>query len=365
MKTGFKGTFVISWSQTEVDGLKAASHEALVAGAIWSWTGEAVRVDGPDDLLQLERADGDRDLRRRAARSVRRLVGAAVPELAREAVVSQAVAPTEPLREKCFVVSNGTDSFTATLIEIGKARMPLLMFLDSLPPAGCDLWIVQPLQLDTPRNLRHAGLGQEEPATRGVICFTPGTRISTPQGPRLIEALKEGDLVQTRDNGAQRIRWIGARRMSGARLFAMPDLRPVRIRAGALGIDRPEEELLVSPDHRMLLRGDRVRDLFNTVEVLVAARDLVNGRSIVRDASERQVTYIHLLFDRHEVLWANGVPSESFHPAHAATELLDPLCRARLQRVLPKFEHDPESYGQFARRNLSDAEAAILLHLAA
>lgn len=78
MKTGSLGTFVISWSQTEVDGLKAASLDLLTVGAAWRWTGAAVRVDGPQGLLLLERAEGAADLRKRAARMVRRLVGAAV-----------------------------------------------------------------------------------------------------------------------------------------------------------------------------------------------------------------------------------------------------------------------------------------------
>ncbi|MCP4818938.1 MAG: Hint domain-containing protein, partial [Shimia sp.] len=151
----------------------------------------------------------------------------------------------------------------------------------------------------------------------GVICFTPGTVIATPQGPRKIEDLREGDCVQTRDNGAQPVQWIGSRRMTGARLFAMPKLRPIRIRAGALGIDRPDQELVVSPDHRMLVRGAAAQALFNSDEVLVAARDLVNGSTVAVDHALREVTYVHLLLPGHEILWANGVESESFHPASA------------------------------------------------
>ena len=78
MKTGFSGTFVISWTQTEVDGLEAAPVQSLNVGAAWSWRGDVVRVDGPGELLRLERADGDMTNRKRAARMVRRLVGAAI-----------------------------------------------------------------------------------------------------------------------------------------------------------------------------------------------------------------------------------------------------------------------------------------------
>jgi len=78
MKTGFRGTFVISWSQTEVDGLEAAPVPSLAVGAAWAWRGDAVRVDGPRDVLRLDRADGSEALRRRATRMVHRLVGAAL-----------------------------------------------------------------------------------------------------------------------------------------------------------------------------------------------------------------------------------------------------------------------------------------------
>ena len=68
MKTGFKGTFVISWSQTEIDGLDAAPVHSLKVGAAWAWRGDAIRVDGPNDVLRLDQADGAENLRKRAAR---------------------------------------------------------------------------------------------------------------------------------------------------------------------------------------------------------------------------------------------------------------------------------------------------------
>ncbi len=269
MKTGFCGTFVISWTQTEVDGLEAAPMPALTVGATWRWSGEAVRVDGPSDVLRLEQTDDAKDLRRRAAGMVHRLVGAA---LEREPIEPDQMDHDDPLLDGGFIVTDGRQSYTVTLIEVGGGAQPLLMFLDELPPKDRELWVVHHT-LDS--------RGQSTPkSSGGVICFTPGTRILTPDGTMAIEDLREGDRVQTKDNGAQEIRWIGSRRMSGARLFAMPELRPVRIKAGVLDSDIPDEELLVSPGHRILIRGDAAQELFNTPEVLVAARDLVNGRSI-------------------------------------------------------------------------------------
>ncbi|MEP2716152.1 Hint domain-containing protein [Pseudophaeobacter sp.] len=357
MKTGFQGTFVISWSQTEIDGLPAAPVEAIDVGAAWSWQGEAVRVDGPAELLRLGMANGESDLRRRAARSVRRLVGAAVQN---RSDVSE-VSVEDPLLDKSFVVTNGVQSYTVTVIEVSDSARPLLMFVNEIPPRGSDLWVVH-------HSLGSIGCPADtmpgQPGS-GVICFTPGTQIATPNGPRWVEDLREGDKVQTRDSGAREIQWIGARRISGARLFVVPKLRPVRIRAGALGIDRPEKELLVSPQHRMLIRGRQVQALFNTSEVLVAAQDLINGQTIATDTSVREVTYIHLLLGSHQVLWANGVESESFHPASASMSALDTQDRIRLTGLLPGLEQDPMRYGGYARRNLSASEAAILMHEAA
>ncbi|UWQ92684.1 Hint domain-containing protein [Aliisedimentitalea scapharcae] len=353
MKTGFRGTFVISWSQTDVDGLNAAPIEALEVGAAWSWRGDVVRVDGPTGLLRLDGANGEDELRRRAARKVRRLVGAAV----QNRTDVEAIEVEDPILDSSFVVTNGAQSFTITVIEVGPGQTPLLMFVDDIPPANVDLWVV------------HHSLGgmtrRAEARQGGVICFTPGTRIMTPDGPCLVQDLREGDKVQTRDNGPKEVQWIGARRMTGARLFVMPKLRPVRIKMGALGIGRPEEELLVSPEHRMLVRGDAALALFNTPEVLVAARELVNGSTIVTDTSVREVTYIHLLLEDHQILWANGVETESFHPANAAMSGLDDMDRTRLFGLMPGLERDPHTYGTFARRNLTASEAALFLHEAA
>lgn len=354
MGTGFRGTFVISWSQTEVDGLKAAPVFALRVGASWLWRGNAVRVDGPGELLRLERADGDVEIRRRAARMVRRLVGAAISNATR----LDDIEVDASFKDNSFVVTDGAQSYCVTLIEVGPEQPPLLMFVDSIPPEDRMLWVVH-------QNYEAPVSDPGGPDAGGVICFTPGTRIATPQGARLIEDLREGDQVATKDNGAQEIQWIGTRRMTGARLFAMPRLRPIRFRAGALGVKRPDQELLVSPEHRMLVKGQVARALFNTDEVLVRAKDLINGRNVVIDSQLREVTYVHLLLPAHQVVWANGVETESFHPSNTALSSLKQDDRARLLQAHPEFEVNPQAYGAYARRNLSNSEAAILMHDAA
>lgn len=347
METGSQGTFVISWSQTETDGLMAATLDILTVGATWRWTGQAVRVDGPQSMLILTGARGAADLRKRAARMVRRLIGAAIAD---------GPAPADPpegdMPDQSFVVTDGRQTYPVTLITVPDSATLLAMVIGTMPPADQDLWVVRAA----------TGRAPALPGTGGVICFTPDTAIATPLGPRLIQTLQPGDLVQTRDNGPQPVLWIGHRRISGARLHALPRLRPVRFRLGAMGTGRPDRDLLVSPQHRMLVQGPAALALFNSPEVLVAAEHLINDHSITVDVALRAVTYIHVLLARHNVIWANGLATESFHPANAALDTLDDTQRAGLFQAVPGLDRNPQSYGDFARRNLSPPEAAILRH---
>lgn len=355
METGYRGAFVISWTQTELDGLEAAPVETLAVGAAWCWNGDIVRVDGPNGILRLEQTGENVTRRKCAAKLVKRLVSAAQAESSRLRDIS---IEDQPSSDASFVVTDGRKTYDLTLVPVGTGMPPLVMFVDEIPPKGRELWVVH-------HSINAQANATTGPETGGVICFTPGTRIETPQGPRLVEELREGDLVQTKDNGAEPVQWIGSRRMSGARLFAMPHLRPVRIRVGGLGIQTPDQELLVSPEHRMLVKSAVARALFNTPEVLVSAKDLINHDSISVDLAVREVTYIHLLLPRHQVLWANGVETESFHPASAALSSLDPGDRNRLLALNSSLEYEPHAYGSFARRNLSSSEAVILRHEAA
>jgi hypothetical protein len=354
MNTGSLGTSVISWSQTEVDGLKAGSFDLLNVGATWRWTGVAIRVDGPQGMLLLQGAQGAADIRKRAARMVRRLVGAAVNT--RTSFDKDAEEPEfDDVPEQGFIVTDGLQSYSITLISVPDTGARILMIVGDLPPCDQDLWVVR-VAVDR----THSGAGAK--VAGGVICFTPGTKIATETGPRLIQSLCPGDRILTRDNGPQAILWTGHRRMTGARLYAMPHLRPIRLRAGALGVDRPDEDLLVSPQHRMLISGPAALALFNTPEVLVAAEDLLNDHSITIDHALREVTYIHVLLEQHNVVWANGLETESFHPSNTALDTVEPDQRAVLKTILPNVEVDPHAYGDYARRNISTSEAAILRH---
>jgi hypothetical protein len=353
MITGFRGTFVISWAQTEVDGVKEASLDLLSVGATWRWTGDVVRVDGTSDTLLLEQAQGQAEMRKRAARMVRRLIGSAVSKA--DVPETDTAEAEDDLPDQGFIVTDGVQSFALTLIPVPDSGARLVMMLGEVPPANRDLWVVR-TSID---RARVAAGGREG---GGVICFTPGTRIATPDGPKLIQTLRQGDRVLTKDDGPQEVLWTGSRRMSGARLYAMPHLRPIRFRAGAFGDDRPEPDLIVSPAHRMLVKGPSAQALFGMNEVLVRAEDLLNDFSITVDLALREVTYIHILLERHNIVFANGVETESFHPSNTALEMIDPGQREVLMAVMPEVAVNPDSYGDYARRNLSASEAALLRH---
>ena len=192
-----------------------------------------------------------------------------------------------------------------------------------------------------------------------ISCFTPGTMIATPTGPRAIEGLAAGDLVVTRDNGPQPIRWIGQRRIGADDLHNDPALQPVLIGAGALGGGLPERDLLVSRQHRMVLSGPRAELLFGADEVLVRALHLTCLPGVVQ-ARLAQVTYLHMLFDHHEVVLANGAWSESFQPGERSLNGLDGPEREELFKLFPELQTEGHQF-QSARVTLKAFEVKVLL----
>ncbi len=354
---GFRGTFVIKWSQTEIDGFPASSSSELPVGASWLWRGSVTRLDGPSSILRLDQAQGRQELHMRASRMVRRLVGS---QLETDAAVTErwdwCDEMDAPMMDNSFVVTDGLKSFTVAVIEQDTAESPLLMFVDDIPPRDRELWIVHH------RHEREAVPSLVDKA--GMICFTPGTRLRTPNGLRLIEELRVGDLVQTKDNGCQPVQWVGSRVVTGARLMAMPGLRPIRFRSHFFAGGEPDQDLIVSPQHRIVVHGPAAQDLFNTPEVLVTAEDLLDGDAVKVDTSLRHVRYIHVMFDEHQVLWANGVETESFHPASTSLASLEMHDRLELLQMNPELAEDPYLYGDFARRNLTKPEAVLLRYAA-
>ncbi|MBW6506390.1 MAG: Hint domain-containing protein [Rhodobacteraceae bacterium] len=193
-----------------------------------------------------------------------------------------------------------------------------------------------------------------------IPCFTPGTLVATPRGELPVEDLRAGDRVITRDNGIQEIRWVGKRALSRADLTAAPHLRPVLVRAGSLGNGLPERDMLVSPNHRMLVTNDRTALYFEEHEVLVAAKHLIDNKGIL-SVEVLGTTYLHFMFDRHEVVLANGAWTESFQPGDQTLGGMGNAQRSEIFELFPdlKTREGVESYTS-ARRTLKRHEAALL-----
>lgn len=192
-----------------------------------------------------------------------------------------------------------------------------------------------------------------------IPCFTPGTRITTDRGEVPVEDLQPGDMVLTRDRGFRPLIWVGRRDLTLADLVVQPALRPVRIAAGALGGGLPCRDMLVSPQHRMLVGGWRAEMLFGEEEVLVAATHLT-ALPGVTPAIRPGVSYVHVMFDRHEIICADGAWSESFQPAQ---RMLDGMGEAQQEEILALFPDLPVSDVAFpsARLSLKAHEARVLL----
>lgn len=173
-----------------------------------------------------------------------------------------------------------------------------------------------------------------------IICFGRGTMIATERGEVAIEDLRIGDRVMTRDAGAQPVRWIGATGVSAARLDLMPNLRPIRIHAGALGDGMPSRDLVVSPQHRVLVRSRIARRMFDQDEVLVAAKHLLglDGIEVAHDLPE--VEYFHLLLDQHHILTSNGAETESLFLGPEARKAVGPGAWREIQALFPELADD-------------------------
>jgi len=196
-----------------------------------------------------------------------------------------------------------------------------------------------------------------------VICFTPGTRVATRRGEVLTQQLQVGDKVITRDNGVKEIRWIGRRNLSVQDLAATPAHYPIQIKAGALGQNMPQRDLCVSPNHRILISSEIAQLRFGESEVLVAAKHLTDLPG-VHVFPVRRVSYIHVMFDNHEVILADGAWAGSFQPGTQALAGIKSAQRDELFTLFPELSTAQGVANFTAARRLLRAHEAHLLSLA-
>jgi hypothetical protein len=336
-----QGVFALDWAQTEIDGVAGLCPSGWRIGASWLWRGAALRLDRGALATPLEPLGANSDTSKRARAMAARLLGFPPPCPYRD-LADHGVPPSQG-----FVLTDGIARFPARVV--ARQAQSLVVFDQGLPPQGQLCWIIA---LDMPAASRMAQITD-------VICFASDTMISTPGGLRALSALSAGDKVLTRDNGPQPIMWLGQTVLSGLALRRHPHLRPIRLRRGALLPDTPTEDLCVSPAHRVLVQGRHAAALFGCEEVLVRAADLVDYRAIAPDIALHGVTYAHLLFESHQIIFANGVACESFHPALAPAQTLRQH-RASLRALGADWLDLPDLYGPTARRCLASGEAALL-----
>jgi Hint domain/RTX calcium-binding nonapeptide repeat (4 copies) len=185
-----------------------------------------------------------------------------------------------------------------------------------------------------------------------IICFAGDSRIETPFGPRSVQELKAGDLVLTRDNGPQPIRWVGTKTVAGRGKLA-----PIIFAKGSIG---NSHALQVSPQHRMLIDDYRAELLFGQREVIAAASFLVNGADIIQQETDN-ITYYHLLFDHHEIIKSAGAWSESYQPGDYSLAGLNPKAREEVFALFPELRSDPGAFGPSARQSLTCGSARLLV----
>ncbi len=185
-----------------------------------------------------------------------------------------------------------------------------------------------------------------------IPCFVAGTMIDTVDGRRAVEGLSAGDMVMTHDDGPQPLRWIGSRTVP-----AVGKMAPIRIRENALG---EHGELMLSPLHRVLVKDVLAELMFGEAEVLIAAKDLVNDHS-VRPVEGGEVEYVHLLFDAHQVIYSEGLATESFLPGPQTSKSFEAEIVEEICTIFPELDPTTgEGYGPAARPLLKRYEAEAL-----
>ncbi|WBU57805.1 Hint domain-containing protein [Paracoccus sediminicola] len=194
------------------------------------------------------------------------------------------------------------------------------------PPDGTDLTVVSRSQ---PRSIPYSTL----PAP----CFCNGTLIETPDGPRPVEDLSEGDLVITASGRAMPILWIGSREVQPQELLALPNLRPVVISAGSLGKARPATDLMLSPQHRVRISSAITQALAGTAHVLIPAIKLLGVPGVRLHDGNVPFTYFHLLLEAHSCVLSNGAWTESLYLGKEFLGSLSAEGRAELEMIFPEL----------------------------
>jgi hypothetical protein len=265
-------------------------------------------------------------------------------------------------REGRLAVAAGSPAGTAghavhldaclTLMAPDGRTLELLVLVEVEGDAIAEVWALPLGPLEPRTDYRLVGIDRHAATARlaevACVSFVRGTRITLAGGEqRPVEELRVGDRVLTRDEGPQPVRWIGHRTLRATGAFA-----PVLIRKGAL---HNANDLLLSPDHRILVYQRRDQLGAGRAEVMVKVRHLVNGTTVVvRDGGF--VEYFQLLLDDHQIIFAEGIAAESL--------LVDPRTRAALPEALGEHGPRPHQAYEVQESLLSRSDVVELLRRA-
>ncbi|MEM6901248.1 MAG: Hint domain-containing protein [Pseudomonadota bacterium] len=252
---------------------------------------------------------------------------------------------------------SGDDGSTVTLLIVNNQSIGGALF------SGEFFIPLSPLQPGVTYTLDVAEQDPDPFPYASLPCFVSGTMIRMEDGSeKPVEDIKVGDRVATLDHGAQTVRWVGAKALTPVDLYAQSHLRPIRVRAGRLGASK---DILVSPQHRFLIRDWRAELMFGNSEVLVRAQDLIDGETVEVETRTETVSYHHILFDAHEIIFAEGAMTESFHPGSVTLNGLDAAVQEEIFELFPELETDQANgYGRTARPVTKAFENRAFLRLA-
>ncbi len=178
-----------------------------------------------------------------------------------------------------------------------------------------------------------------------TVGLARGSHITTSNGDVAVEYLQVGDRILTGDNGFQPVRWIGKRLITYKDAGFKTTFAPIRLGAHSLGTGLPNRDLLISQRHRILIQVDASKRTKGSTSVLASAKFLTELPDVSIDADLEVVEYFYLLFDKHEIIFAEGLALESLYFGKQALRMLSNKQKRQIYKLFPQYSptlHDNE-----------------------
>lgn len=190
------------------------------------------------------------------------------------------------------------------------------------------------------------------------VCFAAGSMIATKTGRVAVEHLETGDRVLTMDHGYQTVRGVRSARLPSAVLQNNIRFAPIKVKQNAFGDNLPERDLYLSPQHRVLINGWQAELFYGETEILVPIHKLVNDRTILKTDGSTDVVYYHIIFDQHEIVFSDGLPTESYFLSES--EIETPMAQEVIY-IFGPLESPPTQAQTSARLIVDDKKTALLM----